>query len=141
MPGPPALTQMETPHLCADRQANRWCSVCVAVCAEHSALSEEHVVTQVALANSLRLSEACAGDMRVGGNINSAQENQPFALRMGVLEEEVWYTGGRQGRQEVRGCVLFQPQPLWPLPLSNMCICFVLIYGFQSRNLRGCDVF
>lgn len=79
--------------------------------------------------------------MRVGGNINSAREDQPFALRMGVLKEEVWYTGGRQGRQGVRGCVLFQPQPLWPLSLIHLRICSVLICGFQSRNLRGWDVF
>lgn len=49
MPGPSALTQLETPHLSAAWQANRLCSVCVAVCAEHSILSEQRVVTQVTL--------------------------------------------------------------------------------------------
>lgn len=133
MPGPSALT-LWRPHICVLTDKLTDSVVFVLLCVLSTAPQAKSVWLR-RWPSSLRLSEACTGAMRVGGNINSAQEDQPFALRMSVLEE-VWYTGGRQGRQEVRGCVLFQPQPLLPLPLSNMCICVSALFSSMVSSLE-----
>lgn len=60
------------------------------MCAEHKATGRTCVATPVALTSSLRLVGACTGEMR-NAALNLHMEDQPFPLRMGVLEEKVWY--------------------------------------------------